>query len=191
MQDVMKKSDSVALEIQIVPMLAKDNCVIDYSFATSRFGEILLASSPQGLCYMAFVDDKNQAMGQFEKHFRGHKIQEKSTQTQQRVVSCLEKGITQAITLHIKGTDFQFRVWQALLQIPMGQLVSYSTIAQQIHQPKASRAVGTAIGKNTIAFFIPCHRVVQASKELGGYRWGIARKSAIIEWERNKMIAYS
>lgn len=87
------------------------------------------------------------------------------------------------IKLHLKGTPFQIKVWNALLQIPMGSLKSYLDIAHEIGDSKASRAVGTAIGNNPIAYIIPCHRVITSSGNLGGYHWGIDRKSAIIGWE--------
>ena len=87
------------------------------------------------------------------------------------------------IRLHLKGTEFQLKVWQALLAIPSADLTSYGQLAQTSGSPKASRAVGTAIGNNPIAFLIPCHRVIQATGSFGGYRWGTTRKSAIIAWE--------
>ena len=91
------------------------------------------------------------------------------------------------IKLHLKGTNFQFKVWETLLKIPMGQLASYGKIAQEIEAPNASRAVGTAIGKNPVAFLIPCHRVIQGSGNLGGYMWGTTRKTALIGWENAKV----
>ncbi|HLW30052.1 MAG TPA: methylated-DNA--[protein]-cysteine S-methyltransferase, partial [Brumimicrobium sp.] len=90
------------------------------------------------------------------------------------------------IKLHIKGTDFQLKVWKTLLEIPLGKLSTYGEIAQHIQKPKAARAVGTAIGSNPIAFLIPCHRVVQSSGGIGGYMWGADRKVKIINWETGK-----
>jgi len=90
------------------------------------------------------------------------------------------------IKLHLKGTDFQLKVWEALLKIPMGQLSTYGTIANKIENPQASRAVGTAIGSNPVAFLIPCHRVIQSTGTFGGYMWGSARKTAMIGWEAAK-----
>ena len=87
------------------------------------------------------------------------------------------------IKLHLKGTDFQLKVWETLLKIPMGQLSTYGSISKQIEKPNASRAVGTAIGSNPVAFLIPCHRVIQSSGTFGGYMWGNTRKTAIIGWE--------
>ena len=88
------------------------------------------------------------------------------------------------IKLHLKGTDFQLKVWESLLKIPMGQVATYANLAEQIGNPKAFRAVGTAIGNNPVAFLIPCHRVIQATGVLGEYHWGCkTRKAAMIGWE--------
>ena len=91
------------------------------------------------------------------------------------------------IKLHLKGTDFQLKVWETLLKIPMGELSTYGDIAKKIQNPNASRAVGTAIGSNPVAFLIPCHRVIQSSGNFGGYMWGNTRKTAIIGWEVSKV----
>ena len=87
------------------------------------------------------------------------------------------------IKLHIKGTPFQLKVWEALLKIPAGKLSTYGAIASEIEQKNASRAVGTAIGSNPVAFLIPCHRVIQSAGTFGGYHWGPTRKAAMIGWE--------
>ncbi|MNT75939.1 Methylated-DNA--protein-cysteine methyltransferase [compost metagenome] len=91
------------------------------------------------------------------------------------------------VKLHLKGTEFQLKVWEALLKIPMGKLATYGNLAKQLQNPNASRAVGTAIGDNPVAFLIPCHRVIQSSGALGGYHWGLNRKTAMIGWEAAKM----
>ena len=83
----------------------------------------------------------------------------------------------------MKGTEFQLKVWETLLKIPVGQLTTYGNIAREIQMPQASRAVGTAIGDNPVAFLIPCHRIIQSTGILGGYHWGTTRKAAIIGWE--------
>jgi AraC family transcriptional regulator of adaptative response/methylated-DNA-[protein]-cysteine methyltransferase len=85
--------------------------------------------------------------------------------------------------MHLKGTEFQLKVWHALLTIPFGDLSTYGHIAEKIENPKASRAVGTAIGNNPVSFIIPCHRVIQTSGAIGGYMWGPNRKTAMIGWE--------
>ena len=90
------------------------------------------------------------------------------------------------IKLHLKGTEFQIKVWETLLKIPMGQLSTYGEIAKDIHNPKASRAVGSAIGDNPVAFLIPCHRVIQSTGNFGQYHWGNNRKTVMIGWEAAK-----
>ena len=90
------------------------------------------------------------------------------------------------IKLHLIGTDFQLKVWQTLLKIPLGQLTTCGAIANKIENPNASRAVGTATGCNRIAFLIPCHRVIQSTGIFGGYMWGNTRKTPIIGWEGTK-----
>ncbi|MCG8579588.1 MAG: methylated-DNA--[protein]-cysteine S-methyltransferase, partial [Bacteroidales bacterium] len=92
----------------------------------------------------------------------------------------------QQIKLHLKGTAFQLKVWDALLKIPAGELATYGDIAHSIDKPSAQRAVGTAIGSNPVAYLIPCHRVIRASGAIGGYRWGIVRKKAMIAWEASR-----
>lgn len=90
------------------------------------------------------------------------------------------------IKLHLKGTDFQLKVWEALLEVPMGGLVTYGDIASKVENPGACRAVGTAVGENPVAFLIPCHRVIRATGELGHYHWGDIRKAVMIGWEAAK-----
>ena len=87
------------------------------------------------------------------------------------------------LSLHVTGTNFQIAVWRALLTIPEGQLASYSHIAKALGAPKSSRAVGNAVGANPIALWIPCHRVIQQSGALGGYRWGVEKKQMVQAWE--------
>ena len=89
--------------------------------------------------------------------------------------------------MHLKGTAFQIKVWEALLKIPMGDVSTYSSIANQIHNPNASRAVGSAVGDNPVAFLIPCHRVIRSTGEFGQYHWGTIRKTAMLGWEAAKV----
>uniref|UniRef100_UPI0035947B0E methylated-DNA--[protein]-cysteine S-methyltransferase n=1 Tax=Persicitalea sp. TaxID=3100273 RepID=UPI0035947B0E len=98
-----------------------------------------------------------------------------------------EKDSTKQLPVLLRGTNFQIKVWEALLRIPAGRLVSYDDVARSIGQPTASRAVGTAIGSNRLAYLIPCHRVLQKSGGLGGYRWGTARKQAMMGYEAGRL----
>jgi AraC family transcriptional regulator, regulatory protein of adaptative response / methylated-DNA-[protein]-cysteine methyltransferase len=158
---------------------------ISYSFAESPFGHLLVASTAKGICYTAFVNDTQKAVEELKSHFPRAHFQEVLDSIQQNAIQIFTQDWSrlQEVKLHLKGTDFQLKVWEALLKIPMGGLTTYGQIAEQIHNPKASRAVGTAIGSNPVAFLIPCHRVIQASGIFGGYMWGPSRKTAIIGWE--------
>jgi AraC family transcriptional regulator of adaptative response/methylated-DNA-[protein]-cysteine methyltransferase len=93
----------------------------------------------------------------------------------------------QPVRLVLIGTDFEIRVWQALLRIPMGRAVTYADIARHLGQPTASRAVGSAVGRNPISFVVPCHRVLRGDGQLGGYHWGLTRKRALIGWETGRV----
>lgn len=166
-----------------------ENLRINYSFAETLFGNVLVASTHKGICYMGFSDDDKIAFSELEKRFPKASFMLKSDDFQQNVLQIYTQDwpTLAKIKLHLKGTDFQLKVWEALLKIPMGKLTSYGNIAETIQKPNASRAVGTAIGNNPIAFLIPCHRVIQATGVLGGYMWGTTRKTAIIGWEASQV----
>ncbi|WP_300670691.1 methylated-DNA--[protein]-cysteine S-methyltransferase [Soonwooa sp.] len=165
------------------------NLNINYSFSDSLFGFIIVASTSKGVCYMAFEEDEEKAFNKLEAKFPNAVFQQKTDLFQQNALSVFQNDWTKPneIKLHLKGTDFQLKVWEMLLKIPMGQLSTYGSIADQIGNSNAFRAVGTAIGSNPVAFIIPCHRVIQSTGNLGGYMWGTTRKSAIIGWESAKV----
>lgn len=167
---------------------AGKNLHIKYSFAESPFGSLIVASTTKGVCYMAFEDHEEKALSDLIAKFPNAVFQRKLDVLQQNALFIFQNDWTQLskIKLHLKGTDFQLKVWESLLRIPMGKLSTYGDLAGQIGNPKASRAVGTAIGSNPVAFLIPCHRVIQASGTVGGYMWGPTRKTAIIGWEAAK-----
>ena len=162
---------------------------IHYSFSESPFGNIIVASTEKGICYMAFEDDKEKAFGELKQKFPNASFTEQQDALQKNALSIFDKDWTKlnTIKLHLKGTDFQLKVWESLLTIPMGKLSTYGSLAEKIGNPKASRAVGTAIGSNPVAFLIPCHRVIQSTGNLGGYRWGSERKQVIVGWEGSQM----
>lgn len=166
-----------------------DKLTINYSFAESLFGQILVASTHKGICYMGFSDDIQIAFSELEKRFPKASFIRQTDEIQQNALKIYTQDWSKIneIKLHLKGTDFQLKVWEALLKIPTGNLVTYGDIAKSIEKPKASRAVGTAIGNNPIAFLIPCHRVIQSTGIFGGYMWGTTRKTAIIGWEASKI----
>jgi len=161
------------------------NLLINYQFSPSPFGNILVASTTKGICYMAFAEEETTALIDLHNQYPNAQFRKSEDQWQRNALQIFShpKDPLQEIKLHLKGTDFQLKVWETLLKIPLGQLSTYGAVAQQIAKPNASRAVGTAIGKNPVAFLIPCHRVIQASGNLGGYMWGNTRKTAIIGWE--------
>jgi AraC family transcriptional regulator of adaptative response/methylated-DNA-[protein]-cysteine methyltransferase len=164
------------------------NLIINYSFAESPFGHILVASTTKGICYMAFADDEKEELKKLQQHFPNAQYRQMLDMIQQNALYIFTHDWSKLhqVKLHLKGTDFQLKVWETLLKIPMGQLSTYGTIAEHIRQPNASRAVGTAIGNNPVAFLIPCHRVIQSGGTFGNYMWGATRKTAIIGWEAAK-----
>ncbi|KAA1243627.1 methylated-DNA--[protein]-cysteine S-methyltransferase [Aquimarina sp. RZ0] len=165
------------------------NLTINYSYAESLFGKILVASTHKGICYMGFSDDKNDVFSELEKRFPNANFNMQTDEIQKNALLIYTQDWSNIheIKLHLKGTDFQLKVWETLLKIPMGNLATYGNIATEIRKPKASRAVGTAIGNNPIAFLIPCHRVIQSTGIFGGYMWGTTRKTAIIGWEASRI----
>lgn len=164
------------------------NLFINYSFAESPFGNLIVASTPKGVCYMAFNDDETNALNDLKHKFPNATFQRKLDLIQQNALFIFQNDWSKLpeIKLHLKGTEFQLKVWETLLKIPMGKLSTYGNIAENIGNANASRAVGTAIGRNPVAFLIPCHRVIQSSGNIGSYMWGNTRKTAIIGWESAK-----
>ena len=158
---------------------------INYSFAESPFGDVIVASTPKGICYMAFADDKVEAFDSLMTQFPNADYNQVVDLAQQNALFIFTKDWSRlsTIKLHLKGTSFQLKVWEALINIPMGSLSTYSSVAKSINNPIASRAVGSAVGDNPVAFLIPCHRVIKSTGEFGQYHWGPTRKSAIIGWE--------
>lgn len=165
-----------------------ENLYINYSFAKTAFGNMLVASTAKGICYMAFAEDEQNAWNDLHQHFPNASFNRVGDPIQQQALYIFTEDWQQPqkIKLHLKGTGFQLKVWETLLKIPTGQLTTYGNIAAAIEKTGASRAVGTAIGSNPVAFLIPCHRVIQSTGLLGGYMWGSTRKAAIIGWEAAK-----
>jgi AraC family transcriptional regulator, regulatory protein of adaptative response / methylated-DNA-[protein]-cysteine methyltransferase len=161
------------------------NLEINYSFSESPFGNIIVASTLKGICHMAFIEDESIAFTNLQDHFPNANFRQLVDSIQQNALYIFTQDWSKInqVKLHLKGTDFQLKVWQTLLKIPLGQLTTYGAIAHKIDNPNSSRAVGTAIGSNPVAFVIPCHRVIQATGTFGGYMWGNTRKTAIIGWE--------
>lgn len=162
-----------------------ETLTINYSFAHSPFGEILIASTPRGICHLSFIDNQVMALNYLKETLPNASYTHNDNQFHQNALLIFTNDGSKLddIQLHLKGTDFQLKVWQCLLNIPLAKLTTYGYLAKEIQQAGASRAIGNAVGKNPVAYLIPCHRVIQASGAIGGYRWGADRKSAMIAWE--------
>jgi AraC family transcriptional regulator, regulatory protein of adaptative response / methylated-DNA-[protein]-cysteine methyltransferase len=162
-----------------------ENLCINYSFAESPFGNILVASTSKGICHISFADNEKEALSSLQKKFSKANYKQVVDLAQQNVLYIFTHDWSKLneIKLHLKGTPFQLKVWETLLKIPLGQLTTYGNIAKQLDKPGASRAVGTAVGDNPVAFLIPCHRIIQSTGIFGGYHWGKTRKTAMIGWE--------
>jgi len=158
---------------------------INYDFEESPFGEVIIASTPKGICHLAFVDTREEALTELGYRFPNAQYRHASDPIQKNVLSVFSQDWSRLsdIKLHVKGTPFQLKVWEALLRVPPGRLASYSSLSGKIGHSGASRAVGSAVGSNPIAYLIPCHRVILSTGETGQYHWGSTRKTALIGWE--------
>ena len=136
------------------------------------------------LCFMGFADNPRQTLGELKNLFPAASYAEEDDAIQRQALAALQPGEeTGPLVLHLRGTDFQLKVWEALLSIPPGQVSSYGELASRIGRPTACRAVGSAVGDNPVSLLIPCHRVIQSTVTLGGYHWGPDRKAALLGWE--------
>ncbi len=162
---------------------------ISYGFHPSPFGRCLLALTDRGICALAFLDstELDAALDRLQKSWPMAVLTPDTGSTGllvKRIFS--EPDSRQPLNLLVKGTNFQIKVWEALLRIPSGCVCSYEDIASRIGRSGAARAVGAAVGSNPVAWMIPCHRVIRKSGHTGGYRWGTARKKAMLDWEAAK-----
>jgi len=163
--------------------------LINYSFADTPFGPAIVASTPKGICHIAFVDaGETRALQDLQALFPNAQYHQRVDLIQQNALFVFTQDWRNldAIKLHLKGTDFQIKVWETLLKVPHGGLTTYADLAKKAGHGGAQRAVGTAIGNNPVAFLIPCHRVIKSTGETGNYHWGAKRKNAIIGWEASR-----
>jgi AraC family transcriptional regulator, regulatory protein of adaptative response / methylated-DNA-[protein]-cysteine methyltransferase len=163
---------------------------IQYGYHQTPFGKCFIAVAERGICWLSFVDELTES-ADFELftkkwHFATLEENHKATASYISQIFDTTQQPINRIHLLVQGTNFQVKVWEALLKIPQGAVGTYQQIAQAIGSPDAVRAVGTAIGSNPIAYLIPCHRVIRKEGKLGEYRWGATRKKAIIGWEMGK-----
>jgi len=166
--------------------------VIGYGLHETPFGLVFAAVTPRGVCRAAFLDAAAQTAEQLAALQKTWPLatfikDESGTKTVADAIAARPTGTGRPLSLHVAGTNFQVAVWRALLRIPEGKAVSYGDIAAAVGSPRAVRAAGTAIGTNPVAFLIPCHRVIQQSGALGGYRWGLVRKQALQTWEKLRL----
>ena len=142
-----------------------------------------MAATAKGVCFMAFADERAQALADLAAEYAAAERVQQASPLHARALAVFGGGTPDTVPLHLKGTPFQLKVWQALLQIPSGCLKSYGSIAAAIGQTNAARAVGSAVGSNPVAVLIPCHRVIRESGIIGGYRWQRGRKMALLAKE--------
>jgi len=165
-----------------------DGLTIRYGFHPSAFGSALVMATDRGLCGLAFADlgQEKEALVDMRRRWPKAAYVEDSARTAPiatRIFDPQRWRADQPLRVVLIGTDFEVRVWETLLRIPMGRATTYSDIAGKLGKPKASRAVGAAVGKNPVAFVVPCHRVLGKSGSLTGYHWGVTRKCAMLGWE--------
>lgn len=165
---------------------------ITYGLHDTPLGEIVIAESSKGLCWLGFMVQKEQGaykgdgFTRMKDYFPDTEFTRDDSQTKKladNIMSAWDQDTVADIALDLRGTEFQRSVWMALLQIPKGQVISYGDVANDIGKPKASRAVGTAVGENPVSLIVPCHRVVQSSGGLGNYGWGVDLKEKLLELE--------
>ena len=171
-----------------------EGLTIHFGFHPSPFGSALVMATERGLAGLAFADpgEEPATLADMKRRWPRATYVEDSARTAavaRRIFDPSQWQPEQPLRVVLIGTDWEVRVWEALLQIPMGRLATYSGIAGKVCTPAAARAVGTAVGKNPIAFVVPCHRVVGKSGELTGYHWGLSRKRAMLGWEAGKVAA--
>ena len=157
---------------------------IAWGFHPTPFGECLLGMTARGICHLSFVvSGRRAALADLRRRWPRadlHEDQALAAQTAGRAFARSPRG---RLSLHLAGTNFQMKVWEALLRIPPGAAATYGEIARRIGRPSAARAVARAVGANPVAWLIPCHRVLRSIGTIGGYRWGVERKRAMLGWE--------
>ena len=169
-----------------------EGLTVYFGFHPSPFGSALVMATARGLAGLAFADhgEERAALEDMKGRWPRANYVEDSARTAavaKRIFDPSKWQASEPLRVVLIGTDWEVRVWETLLQIPMGRLTTYSDIATKIHKPTAARAVGTAVGKNPISFVVPCHRVVGKSGDVTGYHWGITRKRAMLGWEAGQV----
>lgn len=166
--------------------------VIHYGFHPSPFGECLLGVTERGICALEFVEpsSRRKALAELAQRWPSANLQGTpriTGATAAKIFGASRNRKSHAINLYVKGTNFQIKVWEALLCIPPGAVTSYEDIATHVGAPRAVRAVGSGVARNPIAYLIPCHRVIRKTGVIGEYHWGTARKKALLAWEAARL----
>ena len=168
-----------------------EGLVIQYGFHPSPFGTALVMATPRGLAGLAFADrgEEQSALADMQSRWPKARYVEDTARTAalaRRVFDPALWRADQPLRIVLIGTDWEVRVWEALLKVPMGRVTTYSDIAAKVCTPAAARAVGAAVGKNPVCFVVPCHRVIGKGGNLTGYHWGLTRKQAMLGWEAGR-----
>ena len=176
----------IFVKIKPVPKTDWDKkSIISYSFFSSQFGKIIVASMSQGVCYVGYLLSHEGALQELHDRFPKCRFRLRKNNKHKHVERLFsgdwKKG--EKLVLFLKGTEFQLKVWEALLQIPTGTVSTYGKIAATSGYSKAQRAVGTAIGRNPILYIIPCHRVIAQNGKMGGFYWGVEKKMELLNAE--------
>lgn len=169
----------------------RDDLVLSYGFHSSPFGKAIVVAAPRGMAGLGFVDgEREEALADMVRRWPRARFVENPEATASYAARAFDPALWRPETplrLVMIGSDFEVRVWETLLAVPLGRATTYSDIARRIGRPQAARAVGAAVGRNPISFVVPCHRVLGRSGALTGYHWGLARKQAIIGWEAGRL----
>ena len=169
-----------------------ETLIIAYGWHKTAFGQCLAAVTEKGLCWLSFHNgDDEEGFQELQNEWPAASFVANAEKTKPIVdlIFRTEESDGNQILLHLKGTNLQIRVWEALLTIPPGDIVSYSQLAEMVDRPAAVRAVASAVGRNAISYVIPCHRVLRKSGNIGGYRWGTSRKRAMLAWDDARIAA--
>ena len=162
---------------------------VEYGLHQTPFGGCLIGVTERGICWLSFLhadEDPRREIEMMKEHWHNstfHQDQELTAGFAERIFYGSKMGGSEKLHVFVKGTNFQVKVWEALLKVPMGEVTTYQNIGASIQSPKAMQAVGSAVGSNHIAYLIPCHRVIRKDGIVGEYRWNSSRKKSIIGWE--------
>jgi AraC family transcriptional regulator of adaptative response/methylated-DNA-[protein]-cysteine methyltransferase len=167
---------------------------IRYGWHATPFGECLLGVTQRGVCWLSFIGENSRtaALEELRTEWAGAGLvpdQDSATDAAARIFSGVDSSMASPLSVLVMGTNFQIKVWQALLKVPSGSVVTYEMLGELIGARRGSRAIGNAVAHNRIAYLIPCHRVIRKTGTLGGYRWGENRKRAILGWESARVAA--